>query len=217
MDALIFDIDGTLIQSADIDDALYRASVTAVLGAVRFRECWSDYERVTDSGILAQVLEDNDLTHTPDRTATIQAHFVRALEAHVAEHGPFREMPGARAYLAHHLESPEHGVAIATGGWRASALLKLRSAGFETTRIPIATSDDDHDRSRIMQAALEKLGRSCESVTYYGDGTWDRDACRELGWNFVPVGRALNGLESFSVSRSLTGDECSKPEPVNEP
>ncbi|MFQ5610002.1 MAG: HAD family hydrolase, partial [Woeseiaceae bacterium] len=97
--------------------------------------------------------------------------------------------------------SNNHRIAIATGCWRASAKLKLRSARFDTQGIPLATSDDHHDRSRIMLKALSELGAEFESITYYGDGAWDRDACRTLGWAFVPVGPAMNGLESYHTVR----------------
>ena len=200
MNAVLFDIDGTLIQSADVDDQLYRRSVTAVLGPVRFRDNLADYDLVTDSGILAQVLEDNALSELPDPTTSIQSHFVNLLERHIARHGPFAEVPGARDIVAALHASADHHVAFATGGWRCSALLKLKTAGFETSGIPIATSDDDRDRSRIMLHALAQLGTDFESITYYGDGTWDRDACDALGWRFIAVGSALNGIDSFSAT-----------------
>ncbi|MDX1507857.1 MAG: hypothetical protein R3358_06235, partial [Woeseiaceae bacterium] len=57
----------------------------------------------------------------------------------------------------------------------------------------------------IMLAALSMLGGRIDWITYFGDGSWDRDACEELGWEFVPVGSALNGLESFSVNRTFGG------------
>ncbi len=199
MNAVIFDIDGTLVQSAEVDDELYRQSITSVLGHVQFRPGLSDYDFVTDSGILSQLLGDNGLSDIPDPTSAIQTHFVEALERHISANGPFVEVPGARKLLGALRNSRDHRVAIATGGWRVSAELKLESAGFDTKGIAIATSDAEYDRSRIMLSALSRLGTNFESVTYYGDGPWDRDACTTLGWQFVPVGPALNGLDSFSA------------------
>ena len=100
-------------------------------------------------------------------------------------------------YLEKLCSSPSHGVAIATGGWKDSAVLKLTSAGFELREVPIATSSEATDRAAIMTIAAARLGDKFESITYYGDGVWDRDACAELGWQFVPVGEALSGISSY--------------------
>lgn len=197
MHAIIFDIDGTLIRSADVDDQLYRKSVCEVLGPVQFRPSLTDYRYVTDSGILSEVLADNDLTLNIDLADSIKALFARFLRDHMNRKGPFDEVPGARELLNFLRGSDNHRVAIATGGWRVTAELKLTSARFDTSGIPIATSDNNFDRTKIMGTALSQLGDSVDTITYYGDGPWDRDACEALGWNFVPVGPALGGLESF--------------------
>ena len=197
MHAVVFDIDGTLLQSAAVDDALYRNAVHAVLGSVRFRPSLADYTHVSDSGILQEIFADNAFGEDPDVVDAIKARFVAALESHVAANGPFPEIPGAAAMLRQLQASTQHAVAFATGGWRASALLKLGSAGLGEFGFPLATSDDAHDRADIMRIALASLGTGFESVTYYGDGPWDQDASRRLGWDFVAVGPELGGLEHY--------------------
>ena len=197
MHAVIFDIDGTLLHSADIDDALYRQAVHAVLGDVHLRPAIEDYDYVTDTGILRQILEDNRLPLAQDHLDDIRSMFVDSLRAHVDDHGPFAEIPGARDLMQTLIQSPEHAVAIATGGWRQSAELKLRSAGIDFANVPLITSNDHHERTAIMELALSRIGEGFESVSYYGDGPWDREACASLGWQFVAVGTKLEGLESY--------------------
>ncbi|MCH8865791.1 MAG: HAD family hydrolase [Proteobacteria bacterium] len=194
---MVFDIDGTLLDSNSVDDDLYRSSLRHVLGPVRFREEISDYDFVSDSGILWQVLADNDLMISPDPTPEIIEYFVNALQDHISENGGFREVPGARKFFESLRSSQDHYVAIATGGWSASAILKLRSAGFDLDGLQLSASDNEHDRTAIMRSALDREKSEYESVTYYGDGPWDRDACISLGWNFVPVGREIGGLETY--------------------
>ena len=197
MHAVIFDIDGTLLQSAAIDDAFYQSAVRSVLGDAIIRPDLSDYDYVSDSGILSQIFSDNSVSEVIEPEAEIKSCFVQLLSDHIAEQGPFKEVPGARDFLKRFDDSSEHAVGIATGGWRASALLKLKTAGFGDFDVPIATSDDARDRQEIMRIALSQLGDSFSSVTYYGDGPWDRDASRQLGWNFVAVGSGLGGIESY--------------------
>ena len=48
-----------------------------------------------------------------------------------------------------------------------------------------------------MHTALSRLGEKFDSVTYFGDAEWDRDACRNLGWNFIAVGTDLGGIDSY--------------------
>ena len=197
MHAVIFDIDGTLLHSAEVDDALYRRAVHAVLGDVQLRATISDYPYVTDTGILRQILDDNGISPTQKHLDEIRSQFVELLEQHVEVHGPFREIPGARDLLQTLIASPVHSVAMATGGWRQSAELKLRSAGIHFPDIPLITSNDHYERTGIMKLAVESIGEHFESVSYYGDGPWDRAACAELGWQFVAVGTELEGLESY--------------------
>ena len=208
MNAVIFDIDGTLLHSAAIDDALYRKAVQAVLGDVQLRPTLHDYPFVTDTGILQQILEDNAVAREERLLEEIRAIFVALLRDHVTAHGPFAEIPGARDFLHSLRASSSHAVAVATGGWRQSAEFKLSSAGFDVKDIPLATADDHHERTSIMEIALESLGGFFKSVTYYGDGPWDRQACEQLGWEFVAVGVELGGLEDFrSASLNLLNKE----------
>ena len=197
MHAVIFDIDGTLLHSAEVDDALYRQAVHSVLGDVQLRATLDDYPYVTDTGILRQIFEDNGIARTQEGLDEIRSLFVELLEKHVSEQGPFREIPGARDLLQSLIASPVHSVAMATGGWRQSAELKLQSAGIHFPNIPLVTSNEHHERTGIMELALASIGEGFESVSYYGDGPWDRAACVELGWQFVAVGTALEGLESY--------------------
>ncbi len=83
-------------------------------------------------------------------------------------------------------------VSIATGGWYESAALKLRSAGIEINSIPIASSNDHISRVEIMKCAASKaIGQNVYPCTYFGDGSWDKKACAQLGFNFVLVGNKI--------------------------
>lgn len=197
IDAVIFDLDGTLLESAAMDEALYKQAVEDVLGPTEFREGLGDYDDVTDTGILLQAFADNGVPPTDERIERIKQQFVALIRDYVDTQGPFREIPGARNLVDRLRLSRHHHVAIATGGWRESAVLKLASAGLDWPDVPLATSDDAVRRIDIMLAALQSLGGDPGSVTYFGDGEWDRQACDRLGWRFRAVGPGLNGLLSF--------------------
>ena len=197
MRATIFDIDGTLIESMSVDTELYFSSVNEILGPVNLRRKLGDYDHVTDSGILAQLLSDNGYSFDSKVAASIKAVFVAKIREHIKTVGPFPAIDGAVQFVENARESDGVRIAIATGGWRESALLKLASAGFSIEGIPLVTCDDSPSRVAIMRSALAKIGDNFQSVTYFGDAQWDQSACRSLGWNFVAVGPDLGGIESY--------------------
>ena len=197
MHAVIFDIDGTIIDSSAEDDRIYRDSVRSVLGDVRLRNGLADYDPVTDSGILLQIFADNGLPIDKQTIDSVKQAFFDQLQAHIDVLGPFKPLPGAKSVIQRIAASDQHRLAFATGGWRRSATMKLLSAGFDIGAAPLATSDDAIGRADIMRIALSEIDADCASVTYFGDGLWDERACRELNWVFQPVGRDLGGLETF--------------------
>jgi beta-phosphoglucomutase-like phosphatase (HAD superfamily) len=200
MHAVIFDIDGTLLQSDANDDALFLAAVREVLGNVNVRPTWSMYTQFTAAGILHEILNDNDIVATIETVAAVRGRFVAGVRSHISAHGPFAEIPGAKAFVQSLHQSSTHRIAYATGGWRASALLKLSISGFPVEGVPLATSEDHFERHEIMLHALRQLKGVFATVTYYGDGHWDAAAAKTLGWGFVPVGRKLNGLAVYDRS-----------------
>jgi len=201
MQAVILDIDGTLLHSAEDDDRLYREAVRSILGDVRMRPSLGQYDPVSDSGILEQILADNGMDPERQSLEAVRSEFADRVAGFVAERGPFRPLPGAREFVTLLRSSPDRALAFATGGWRVTADLKLRSAGFDIDGLPLASSDDATRRSDIMRVALDALGGPFDSVVYYGDGAWDRRACAELGWKFCAVGRALGGIEDFHAQQ----------------
>lgn len=197
MHAVILDIDGTLLDSSDADGDLYLAAVRAVLGNVKVRASWGLYRHVTDTGILEDILRDNVMEVTSTVVGAVRDCFVASVGQHVAQHGPFTEIPNAREFVLSLCASAAHQVAYATGGWLGSASLKLSASGFPLHGVPLASSDDHAERRAIMLHALGQLDGVFDTVTYYGDGQWDEVAAKDLGWQFVPVGEKLGGLTTF--------------------
>ena len=179
-----------------VDTKLYVSAIMEVLGPVSLRAL-NDYDHMTDSGILAQVLRENGYSDDPGIAASVKSLFVDSLRKHIRAGGAFPIIDGAVQFFERVRRSRGTRLAIATGGWRDPALLKLGSAGFEIDGVPLVTSDDSPLRVEIMRLALEQAGGDVESVTYFGDAEWDRRACRQLGWSFVAVGPELGGIESY--------------------
>jgi len=191
MQLIMFDIDGTLVDSAGFDAELYVEAVRSVLN-VDIDSDWNAYEHVSDSGILGEVLRrvrpESEHAHL---AARVQERFV-ALVADYLRRAPaaVHEIAGAKRLVERLLRLPNVRVGIATGGWEPTAKLKLAHVGIGIEQLGFASSSDASARTDIMRLAAQRAlhGATFARATYFGDGAWDRRASEELGYDFVAVG-----------------------------
>ncbi len=189
---VMFDVDGTLVDSDGFDGDCYLDSVYEVLGH-RLDPDWTRYTHVSDAGILDQHIRENRLDARADEIrAEVKAVFTSKISGHI-EANPARQIPGAARFIDHLRRREDLSISIATGGWRETALIKLESAQIDVSGIPIASSNNHYSRTEIMKiAATEAVGSDSVPCTYFGDGEWDRRACEQLGYNFVLVGNGTS-------------------------
>ena len=201
MHLVMFDIDGTLVQSTGQDVSHFTGAVHDVLG-IHISTDWRDYQHMTDSGILRQVLQQS----VPRKAQglfyrRIRERFIDRLKWQL-KHEPRSTpvVPGARQFIEHLEQRSDVIVAIATGGWLETAILKLQAAGIYSRERFLASSSDDYDRTRIMRIAEQRAlsGRRPLSRTYFGDGEWDREACRRLCYDFIAIGNRIEHQVAFS-------------------
>jgi phosphoglycolate phosphatase-like HAD superfamily hydrolase len=194
MHLVMFDVDGTLVDSAGFDGALYAQAVREVL-QIPVDETWASYRNATDSGILEQLLAQHDFgPAVGDLRAGVKRRFVELFEDYAARHpSAVREIPGAKALIDTLCTIPSVRVAVATGGWLETASLKLKGIGLAIERLAIATASDSADRTTIMQIAERRamLGFASSRKTYFGDGAWDQRASAHLGYQFIAIGRNI--------------------------
>lgn len=188
---IIFDIDGTLVDSGKFEDTLYATAVRDVLGSVQIRTVWGDYEHVTDAGIVLEICNDNGL-EVEDTVQKVRIRFGEIVSDYLSAGGPCTPTPGALPFWRELRNSPDVEVGIATGGWGHTARMKLESAGFVHTGVPLVSSDDLHVRTRIMKCCRALLPTT-DSTIYIGDGEWDRVAAEQVEWRFIGVGDRLRG------------------------
>lgn len=183
----MFDIDGTLTESNDVDSTCFASAVRDVTG-ISINTNWSMYRHVTDSGILNEFIEANGLENKEKIKNDIKSCFLKYLETAIAVQ-PIREIPGASGFISELSQYENVVISLATGGWLESALLKLKSAEIAVGNIPIASSNDHFARTEIMKIARNiASGEETIQCTYFGDGAWDKKACELLGFNFIAVG-----------------------------
>jgi len=200
MKAIIFDIDGTLTQTSEVDSRCFVQAVQEVLGVQEFDTEWSNYQFVTDSGVAQEISQRYcDRPMSGSLTKAFHERLVSLLKEQARE--SFVEVPGAIEFLKRLQASPEYAVSLATGAHRESALYKLEAAGFEIADIPLASSSDAVVREHIMLQALDRSaqqeGARFTSVTYFGDAHWDVEATANLGWRLVGIGPKIQTEWAF--------------------
>jgi len=196
---LIFDLDGTLCVSSDLDDECYAEACRRTLDLPSIDTDWAAYPDATDP-VIGRTLIDRHLPDvqsdpTAGDRALRQLHdaFVHLIRERIGpQHS--RQTPGAASLLQQLAQHSHAHAAVATGGWRESATLKLQHAGIQLpTDIPMRTSYDALRRVDIIRAAWNaveaRLGRTVpkHDVVYLGDGVWDLKATRQLDIGFLGV------------------------------
>ena len=202
MIATIFDIDGTLVESFGFDDACYISAIREVLGEVYIHNDWSKYKNVTDTGSLRQIMEENKIQEK-GQIEEVRTKFGESIRQYLQNGGKCRPKKGAIHLINKLLAAEDYKVGFATGGWRHTAKMKLRHAGFNLKNTILTSSDDGDERVVIMKKCLLQLGHCFQRVVYIGDAEWDMQATQELGWHFIGVGARLKGkceywVEDFS-------------------
>jgi phosphoglycolate phosphatase-like HAD superfamily hydrolase len=172
---VVFDIDGTLLDNLESEDACYAAALNEGLGLAALDTDWRSYEHVTDQGVAVEAYRRAfGVAPSAERIDKAIDRFLMLLtDAHARE--PLRPVSGAADLLA---ALPGHGwlPALATGAWRRAARYKLAAAGLQVNSLPLATAEDGPSRVAIVQAAwtrAESKSSPFERVVLVGDGVWD--------------------------------------------
>lgn len=195
MNLAVFDIDGTLTVTDHIDDVCLVQALADAHAITGVSTDWAGYSHTTDSGITLDIFRER-LNRAPEEAEVLKfkSHFVRLLEDYRAKDSSlFAEITGAGSMLNRLNQESDWKAAIASGGWRDSAILKLKAAGIEANNYPSAFADDGYSREEILQSAISRSEKFYQQkhfdrVVSIGDGVWDVRTARNLGFPFLGIG-----------------------------
>ena len=195
MNLAIFDIDGTLTNTNSVDNECFVKAFAEALAITEIDTNWAAYPHTTDSGITQHIFEEK-FGRNPEETEVgkFKACFVKMLrEQYQSNSSSFAEIAGASTALNTLKRDSDWAVAIATGCWRESALLKLKAAKIDADGIPAAYAEGGLSREDILKAAVShalaqyRVSRFGKIVSI-GDGLWDVRTAGRLNFAFLGVG-----------------------------
>jgi HAD superfamily hydrolase (TIGR01509 family) len=200
--ALLFDLDGTLVDSvyqhvAAWQQALHAANIELSV--------WRIHRRIGMSGGLftEMLLREIEREVSPEFLAELHT---RHVEAYAELARWVRPLPGA-ARLLEHLSHMGIPWAIATSGRMATAKYNLELLGLDPATTVVVTRDQvprakpDPD---LFIAAAGRLGTPVESAVIIGDSIWDMLAARRargLGVGLLSGGYGQDELERAGAIR----------------
>ncbi|MEE9142383.1 MAG: HAD family hydrolase [Gammaproteobacteria bacterium] len=194
MKLIVFDLDGTLTETYAVDEEAFVRTMADEFGIENMSTNWAGYPHATDLAIVHD-LHEQKFGREPDRDdiERFKNRMTRYLQEGMRRSGGMRSIAGVSEMLETLNADPCYAVAIATGAFDRSAELKFRSGDLDVDGIPIATSDDGTSRADIVRVAVKRAKQQygCnefERVVCVGDGTWDLETARELGYGFIGIG-----------------------------
>ena len=155
IEAVLFDIDGTLITTGGAGAIAWRRAFEELHGAPL------DIRKVTESGMtdpeVGRVALRNILGRDPDRRelATAMAHYLRHLSDAIDESDGYRVMPGIEE-LVERLVDAGHLLGLTTGNIEAAAHIKLARAGLNRFFSFGGYGSDSNERAELTRCALER-------------------------------------------------------------
>jgi phosphoglycolate phosphatase-like HAD superfamily hydrolase len=200
---ILFDVDGTLLDATEIDNASFDKAFQETTGVALTASTWSQFKEVTAQAIVHQALGDAwpDISSTVTR---VKDSFLARLRAgHALDPTAIRAFAGTIGLISDLKGNPGLKVAIATGCWKETAHFKLEAAGFDFSGIPFACASDCFSRAEIILLAAERAGIPIEQAVYVGDGVWDFRATQLLGIPFIGVGRRVKTLREAGAVHTL--------------
>ena len=202
--ALLFDLDGTLIDSVYQHVLAWKEALDAegVELAV-----WRIHRKIGMSGGLFTniLLRETGLDITGERLERLRIRHAEAFNRYHAQ-GAVRPLPGARELLAH-LTAQRIPWAIATSGRMETAAPSLDALGVDPSSVPVVTRDQvrhakpDPD---LFLAAADRLGVDIHKSLVIGDSVWDMLAAqraRALGVGLLSGGYGQDELERAGAFR----------------
>jgi phosphoglycolate phosphatase-like HAD superfamily hydrolase len=196
---LVFDVDGTLTATNEVDTRCFARAFFEAFGIAPDTR-WHVYPHRTDSGIICHSFSQHfRRAPTSIELDLFRERFLILLESEWrADPRNFTAIAGAVKAFTEIAQQRGYALALATGGWRASALFKLEKAHIPVAGLPAAFADDATEREEIARIAIARARihhqQQFHRIILVGDSDCDVTTATRLGLGFVGI--AADGNDS---------------------
>src|SRR5262245_60512824 len=209
MNLIVFDLDGTLTGTNEVDTDCFVQALGEALGIEDVNTNWEQYEHATDLGCLQEAfVKTFNRPITVEETDRFINCFLELLRNHRAERAvAFAEVPGAAAVLRRLKADSQWAIALATGCWEPSARFKIATAGIPLGNVAAAFANDGPSRETIVRAAIERAGNQFDRIVSVGDAVWDVRTASRLGLPFVGIGAGSRAQKLHGAGATHTVED----------
>lgn len=197
---ILFDIDGTLVDSMKIEDEFYPKAVSGTLGIQNLNTNWESYPNSSDPGIVRTAIQQKfNREPTQKDFDACEECFCGYVQQNKNEYKP---IAGAIEFLQHLKQDASITIALVTAAWRNIALLKLKYAGIELGNTLLLTATEHEDKYDGIIAAQKQLtnnNQPIEQLLYIGDTTCDLRNARKAGFKFIGIGERWTKPNQFNA------------------
>jgi phosphoglycolate phosphatase-like HAD superfamily hydrolase len=203
---LLFDIDGTLLDSGGAGGEALGRALADILGVPVEPIPASDLAGATDRGIVRRLLAKHGHESSDQRFEAFIGTYLGHLESLLTQESSGAVLlEGVCALLDDLKVSEDVLLGLLTGNVRRGAEAKLRRFGLEDTFVDGAFGDDAEDRNDLGPIALRRLGERAGraldpgKTVVIGDTPRDIACANAVGARCVAVATGVFGLEELEA------------------
>ena len=182
---VIFDVDATLVYSDKLDSKAFALTYQTIYEQPFPSIDWKTYPHVTDDTIFNTVIQQ----HFQRNATLVEMDFFKTeftntiIQNRQIQPSAYKIVPAAKEMIHTLLEQEDIVIGVATGGWKAPAMLKLKHVGIPTEGLFISGADGKMTRVQIIEEVLynvQKAGVVYDRIVYIGDAIWDVKTTRQM-------------------------------------
>ena len=175
---LLFDIDGTLINTGGAGLKAMKSTVKSIFGNEELLKDYS-FAGKTDSQIMNDMVRRSGLDDNPETLSKLlEQTYIEKLKTNLKNSGNFRTYPNVNELLDNYQKKEDYELALLTGNFETGAKLKLEHAGLWKYFKWGVFGNLSEDRVHLAKDALETITEkekkvNTKNIFIVGDTTND--------------------------------------------